>query len=83
MPPTELRSHESRRRCTSLAGIPAGIPVSCQPATGGTAVANASGVKPFRYKNRSNDRSSATRPFADPTVSREHSRTKNPTTQPR
>ena len=38
-----------------------GIPVSCQPATGGTAEINGCAVRPRRDRNLSTERSSATR----------------------
>ncbi len=47
-----------------------GSAVSRHPATGGTPAANAVAVKPSMNKNRSSERSSATRPLAEPTASR-------------
>ena len=55
--PTGLvRSQQSSSRCTSLVVIPTGTPVSCHPATGGTAVASGNGVRPEKYRNFSSDR---------------------------
>src|SRR5579859_1880088 len=72
-----LRSQLASSALTSEAVTVAGSPVSRQPATGGTAVANAVGVRPSRNKNRSSDRKSVTTPLADLTASREHSPSRN------
>ena len=54
--------------------------VSRQLATGGTASPNANGINPRTNKNRNNDRSSPTFPFAESTDSRSHSRNRNAVT---
>jgi hypothetical protein len=46
----------------------AGSRVSRQPATGSIAVPRSAAVMPFKYKNRSSDRRSATSRLADPVV---------------
>jgi len=45
--------------------------------TGGTAAPSRNGVTPCKYRNLSTERSSATRPLADPTETRPHSRSRN------
>ena len=54
-----------------------GMPVFCQPATGGTAVASAAGIRPVTNKYRNSDRCSATWPFAAPTLHRLLSASRN------
>ena len=60
------RSQLSSSRMTSSCEIACGMPVSRQPAADGTASASASCVNPRRCRNRRSERSSATRPFAEP-----------------
>ena len=52
--------------------------MSLQPATGGTDSANANLINPRTNKNRNNDRSSPTSPFARSTDNRSHSRSRTP-----
>ena len=70
-------SHDAISRSTSAGLTARGIPVSRQLATGGTASPSANGVNPRTNKNRNNDRSSPTFPFAESTDSRSHSRSRN------
>jgi hypothetical protein len=63
-----VRSQLSSSRCTSAAGFALGMPVSCQPATGGTSVTSGCGAKPATYRNFSSACSSATRPLVEPTL---------------
>jgi hypothetical protein len=72
-PPSVLSS----KRWTSVAASAGGgKAASRQPPTGGTAVPSRSGVMPCKYRNLNTERSSATRPFADPAETRLHSRSK-------
>jgi hypothetical protein len=76
--PTGLpRSQLSSSRWTSAAVMVGGGRVAKRhPPTGGTAVPSGSGVMPCRYKNLRIERSSATRPLADPAETRPHSRSR-------
>ena len=77
-PPPMRTVARDDRPLTSARGLSWRIRVSLQPATGGTDSANANLINPRTNKNRNNDRSSPTSPFARSTDNRSHSRSRTP-----
>lgn len=74
MPTGVLRSQLSSNSCTFADIIVGGRVANRHPPTAGTA---GDTVMPCKYRNLRIERSSATRPFADPDDTRAHSRSRN------
>jgi hypothetical protein len=78
MPTGLLRSQLSSSRWTSAAAIVGGGSVANRhPPTGGTAAPSGTAMRPSTCRNLRIERSSATRPLADPAETRPHSQSKN------